>query len=67
MTLSAPLITRLINCNLVARIATIPIAEHVLRLLPRGRHDPALLIKPRELRSAMEGVGLVRSKGAIGR
>jgi len=48
-----------INRNLLARLATITIAEDVLRLLPRGTHDPAKFIKPRELRSAMEGAGLV--------
>ena len=67
MTLNDPRVTRLINRNLLARIDIIPIAKHVLRLVPRGRHDPALFIKPRELRSAMEGIGLVHSKGAIGR
>jgi len=48
-----------INRNLIARLATITMAEDVLRLLPRGTHDPALFIKPRELREAIEGVGLV--------
>jgi len=48
-----------INRNLLARIATITIAEDLLRLLPRGTHDPAMFIKPRELRMAMMGAGLV--------
>ncbi|SEM90751.1 3-demethylubiquinone-9 3-methyltransferase [Loktanella fryxellensis] len=48
-----------INRNPVARLATITLAEDILRLLPRGTHDPAMFIKPRELRRAMEGVGLV--------
>ena len=48
-----------INRNPLARLATITIAEDVLRLLPRGTHDPAMFIKPRELRSAMQGAGLV--------
>jgi len=48
-----------INRNLLARIATITIAEDMLRLLPRGTHDPAMFIKPRELRMAMIGAGLV--------
>ena len=34
-------------------------AEEVLRLLPRSTHDPAMLIKPAELRAAMQGAGLV--------
>ena len=48
-----------INRNTFARIATITLAEDVLRLLPRGTHDPAMFIKPRELRDAMQGAGLV--------
>ncbi len=48
-----------INRNPLARLATITIAEDVLRLLPRGTHDPAKFIKPHELYRAMEGVGLV--------
>lgn len=52
-----------INRNLLARLATITIAEDMLRLLPRGIHDPAMFIKPAELRGAMQGAGLV--PGAI--
>ena len=48
-----------INRNPLARIATITVAEDILRLLPRGTHDPALFIKPRELRTAMLGAGLL--------
>ena len=48
-----------INRNALARLATITMAEDVLRLLPRGTHDPSLFIRPRELRRAMEGAGLV--------
>ena len=48
-----------INRNPLARLATITIAEDLLRLLPRGTHDPAKFIKPRELRAAMQGAGLV--------
>jgi 2-polyprenyl-6-hydroxyphenyl methylase/3-demethylubiquinone-9 3-methyltransferase len=48
-----------INRNPLARLATITIAEDILRLLPRGTHDPAMFIKPHELRSAMESAGLV--------
>jgi 2-polyprenyl-6-hydroxyphenyl methylase / 3-demethylubiquinone-9 3-methyltransferase len=48
-----------INRNPLAQLATITIAEDVLRLLPRGTHDPAMFIKPRELRTAMQGAGLV--------
>lgn len=48
-----------INRNLLARLATITMAEDVLRLLPRGTHNPAMFIKPRELRYALQGAGLV--------
>ncbi len=48
-----------INRNPLARLATVTIAEDVLRLLPRGTHDPAMFIRPQELRRAMQGAGLV--------
>lgn len=48
-----------INRNPLARLATITLAEDLLRLLPRGTHDPAMFIKPAELRAAMQGAGLV--------
>lgn len=48
-----------IKRNLLAQLATIIMAEDVLRLLPRGTLDPAMFIKPAELPSAMQGAGLV--------
>ena len=48
-----------INRNPIARFATITIAENLLRLLPRGTHDPAMFIKPHELRDGLEGAGLL--------
>ncbi len=48
-----------INRNPFARIAAITIAEDMLRLLPKGTHDPAMFIKPHELRTAMKNAGLV--------
>ncbi len=48
-----------INRHPLARLATITVAEDLLRLLPRGTHDPAMFIKPSELRAAMQGVGLL--------
>ena len=48
-----------INRNPLARLATITVAEDLLRLLPRGTHDPAKFIKPAELRAAMQGAALV--------
>lgn len=47
-----------INRNLVARLATITMAEDVLRLLPKGTHDPDMFIRPAELAKAMQGAGL---------
>lgn len=47
-----------INRNPIARLATITLAEDILRLLPRGTHDPALFIKPGELRAALSLAGL---------
>jgi 2-polyprenyl-6-hydroxyphenyl methylase/3-demethylubiquinone-9 3-methyltransferase len=47
-----------INRNLVSRLAVITMAEDVLRLLPKGTHDPALFIKPAELRAGLTGAGL---------
>jgi len=47
-----------INRNVLARLVTITIAENILRLLPRGTHDPALFIKPSEMRAAMTDAGL---------
>lgn len=48
-----------INRNPLARLATITLAEDLLCLLPRGTHDPARFIKPKELRRAMQDAGLV--------
>jgi len=48
-----------INRNPIARLATVTMAEDVLRLLPKGTHDPALFIKPRELREGLTQAGLV--------
>ena len=48
-----------IHRNPLSCVATITIAEDVLRLLPKVTHDPALFIKPAELRQGLEGAGLV--------
>ncbi|MEM6619139.1 MAG: bifunctional 2-polyprenyl-6-hydroxyphenol methylase/3-demethylubiquinol 3-O-methyltransferase UbiG [Pseudomonadota bacterium] len=47
-----------INRNLIARLAAVTMAEDVLRLLPKGTHDPAMFIKPGELTAAMGRAGL---------
>lgn len=46
-----------INRNILARIATITIAEDVLRLLPKGTHDPSMFIKPGELKTGLISAG----------
>lgn len=48
-----------INRNALARLVTITLAEDVLRLLPRGTHDPSKFIKPVELRLALKSAGLI--------
>lgn len=48
-----------INRNALASFAVVTMAEDVLRLLPRGTHDPALFIKPGELLSRLRDAGLV--------
>lgn len=47
-----------INRNPLSRFATITMAEDVLRILPRGTHDPELYIRPDELRVVVEAAGL---------
>lgn len=47
-----------INRNPLSRLATITIAEDILRLLPKGTHDPAMFIRPAELSDAMGKSGL---------
>lgn len=48
-----------INRNLIARLATITLAEDILRILPKGTHDPDMFIKPQELTKSLQGAGLV--------
>lgn len=48
-----------INRTWLARLATITIAEDILRILPRGTHDPALFITPQELRAGLVQAGLI--------
>jgi 2-polyprenyl-6-hydroxyphenyl methylase/3-demethylubiquinone-9 3-methyltransferase len=47
-----------INRNRLSRLAVITAAEDVLRLLPKGTHDPDMFITPVELHSAMTAAGL---------
>ncbi|WGH79645.1 bifunctional 2-polyprenyl-6-hydroxyphenol methylase/3-demethylubiquinol 3-O-methyltransferase UbiG [Jannaschia ovalis] len=48
-----------INRNPISRLAAITMAEDVLRILPKGTHDPEMFIKPAELNAALQGAGLV--------
>jgi 2-polyprenyl-6-hydroxyphenyl methylase / 3-demethylubiquinone-9 3-methyltransferase len=52
-----------INRNPLATFATITMAEDVMKLLPKGTHDPEMFIKPRELRAALVMAGL--TPGAV--
>ncbi|MEM7488191.1 MAG: bifunctional 2-polyprenyl-6-hydroxyphenol methylase/3-demethylubiquinol 3-O-methyltransferase UbiG [Pseudomonadota bacterium] len=52
-----------INRNPVSRLAVITMAEDVLRLLPKGTHDPDMFIRPSELRRALTAAGL--TPGAV--
>jgi 2-polyprenyl-6-hydroxyphenyl methylase / 3-demethylubiquinone-9 3-methyltransferase len=48
-----------INRNPMATFMTITMAENVLKLLPKGTHDPSMFIKPAELRSALITAGIM--------
>jgi|SRR6056297_1096458 len=47
-----------INRNALSRLAVVTMAERVIGLLPRGTHDPALFIRPSELRGHLAAAGL---------
>lgn len=47
-----------INRTLLARLVVVSLGENVLRLLPCGTHDPALFIRPSELRDKLTARGL---------
>ncbi|MEL6913602.1 MAG: bifunctional 2-polyprenyl-6-hydroxyphenol methylase/3-demethylubiquinol 3-O-methyltransferase UbiG [Pseudomonadota bacterium] len=51
-----------INRNILARLAVITAAEDILRLLPKGTHDPAMFIRPGELKDALSAAGLEMQK-----
>ena len=48
-----------IDRNPLATLMTITLAETVLRLQPRGTHDPAKFIRPNEMRQALTQAGLI--------
>lgn len=47
-----------INRNRIARLAAITIAEDVVRILPKGTHDPEMFITPEDLRAGFAAAGL---------
>ena len=47
-----------INRGVLARLAAITLAEDVVKILPKGTHDPALFIRPKDLADVMEKSGL---------
>jgi len=47
-----------LNRNPVSRLAAITMAEDVLRILPKGTHDPDMFIKPAELDTLLKRAGL---------
>ncbi|MFN2288805.1 MAG: bifunctional 2-polyprenyl-6-hydroxyphenol methylase/3-demethylubiquinol 3-O-methyltransferase UbiG [Chromatocurvus sp.] len=47
-----------INRNPLASLTVVTLAEDVLRLLPRGTHDPDMFIKPTELMKLLADAGL---------
>jgi 2-polyprenyl-6-hydroxyphenyl methylase/3-demethylubiquinone-9 3-methyltransferase len=51
-----------INRNPVASFVAVTMAERVLRMLPRGTHDPDLFIRPEDLKRSLERRGF-----AVGR
>jgi len=54
-----------LNRNAISRLAAISISEDLLKVLPKGTHDPQLFITPDELSAALTKAGLaqVRSTG----
>ncbi|MEO1677763.1 MAG: bifunctional 2-polyprenyl-6-hydroxyphenol methylase/3-demethylubiquinol 3-O-methyltransferase UbiG [Pseudomonadota bacterium] len=46
-----------INRTALARLAVVTMGENVFRLLPKGTHDPALFIRPADLRARLSDAG----------
>jgi 2-polyprenyl-6-hydroxyphenyl methylase/3-demethylubiquinone-9 3-methyltransferase len=56
-----------INRNPLASFLMVSVAENVIRLLPRGTHDPKRFIRPNDLRDKLEAAGFeVRPFSGIG-
>jgi len=46
-----------VNRTWVSRTLAVRLLEDVLRLMPKGMHDPEKFIKPHEMKSELEGLG----------
>ncbi len=59
-----------INKNALASFVVVTMGERVLRLMPRGTHDPDLFIRPRELKRLLQRrgfeVGRFQGLGPVG-
>ncbi|MEM9343599.1 MAG: bifunctional 2-polyprenyl-6-hydroxyphenol methylase/3-demethylubiquinol 3-O-methyltransferase UbiG [Pseudomonadota bacterium] len=56
-----------INRNLLASFAVVTVAEDILRLLPKGAHDPSMFIRPADLVRRLDGAGFeVRAQAGLG-
>jgi 2-polyprenyl-6-hydroxyphenyl methylase/3-demethylubiquinone-9 3-methyltransferase len=54
-----------INRTWLSKLVIVTLGEIVLRLGPRGTHDPTLFIKPQELRAKLEQQNLIMA-GRLG-
>jgi len=46
-----------VNRTWASRLLTVHLLEDVLRIMPKGMHDPAKFIRPGELRTELEALG----------
>ena len=46
-----------VNRTWLSPLLVVTMAENVLRMLPRGTHDPSMFIRPDQLRSQLESLG----------
>ncbi len=48
-----------VNRSLFSSFLTVTVAEDILRIIPRGTHDPKKFIKPHELQHSLERLGFL--------
>ncbi|UCG84047.1 MAG: 3-demethylubiquinone-9 3-O-methyltransferase [Dehalococcoidia bacterium] len=46
-----------VNRTWIARILAVRLLEDILRVMPKGMHDPSRFIRPSELKTELEGLG----------